>query len=47
MKKFTLISIFAALAAILSACANELRPTQTARQPDVFAPPPEPPPLSH
>jgi hypothetical protein len=48
MKKFILICIFPALAAILSSCANEDQgATGAARQPDVFAPPPEPPAPSH
>ena len=38
MKKFILICIFPALAAILTSCANESGGSQEARQPDVFTP---------
>jgi hypothetical protein len=48
MKKFVLICIFPALAAILSSCANQYPgTTPAAQQQDVFRPPTEPPPVSH
>src|SRR5947209_1019943 len=48
MKKFILICIFPTLTAILSSCANDFPgATRSARQPDVFQPPPEPPAPSH
>ena len=46
MKKFSLICIFAALAASLSSCANGSFGQSTAtQQEDVFRPPTEPPPM--